>query len=77
MLKRFQIDKILHLSVGLFVATTAYFLTENLWVVWVVTVIVGAGKEVYDSTGRGHVELRDFLATIIPAGLPTIYHLNL
>jgi hypothetical protein len=75
MMKHFQIDKILHLSIGMFVATNTYFLSQSLYLTWGAVLIAGAGKEWYDSTGRGHVEFRDFLATIIPAGLPTIWHL--
>ena len=73
---RFQADKLKHIAVGLPVACVAYAVTRDPWLTVGITAAVATVKEAYDATGRGHVELRDWLATIIPAGVPTIYHLN-
>lgn len=72
----FQPDKLKHIGVGLALSCVVYAVTRDMAWTWGVTICVGAAKEAYAATGRGHVELRDFLATIIPAGLPTIYHLQ-
>lgn len=69
----FQIDKLKHLAIGLVVSCAVYAVTRDLAWTWGITVAMALAKEAYDSTGRGHVEFRDFAATIIPAGLPTIY----
>ena len=70
----FQRDKLLHLAVGLIVACGVYLVTRDLLWTIAATVAIATAKEAYDATGRGHVELRDWLATIVPAGLPAIYH---
>ena len=72
----FQRDKLLHLAVGLVVACGVYLVTRDLLWTIAATVAIATAKEAYDATGRGHVELRDWLATIVPAGVPVIYHLQ-
>ncbi len=69
---RFQIDKLKHLAIGLTVSSTVYVVTLDLHWTWAITIALAAGKEAYDATGRGHVELRDFIATVLPACVPTI-----
>lgn len=69
---RFQIDKLKHLGIGLAVSCAVYAVTQDLAWTWGLTIAMAIGKEAWDATGRGHVEFRDFFATIIPAGLPTI-----
>jgi hypothetical protein len=69
----FQPDKLKHLAIGLAVACAA---TGDLRWTWGAVIVIAAGKEAYDATGRGHVEYRDFVATILPAMVPTIYHMQ-
>ena len=72
----FQRDKLGHLGVGLGIALLTDAVTQSLGLTWGAVVLAATGKEALDATGRGHVEFRDWLATILPAGVPTIYHLN-
>ena len=74
---KFQNDKLKHLAVGVVVSCVAYALTSDPWAALGATVAIGTAKEAYDATGRGRVELRDWLATIIPAGVPFILHFYL
>lgn len=67
-----QRDKLKHLAVGLVLSCAVFAVTHSLTWTWAVTIIVALGKEAYDATGRGHVEYRDFVATILPACAPTI-----
>lgn len=71
-----QHDKLKHLAVGLAVACATYWVTRDLAWTWAATIAIAAAKEVHDATGRGRVEYRDFIATIVPALAPTIYHLQ-
>lgn len=68
-----QLDKLKHLAVGLVVACGTYAVTGDLRWTWAAVLIVATVKEAYDATGRGHVELRDWVATIWPAMLPTLW----
>jgi hypothetical protein len=70
----FQPDKLKHLAIGLAVACAVYAVTGDLRWTWGAVIVIAAGKEAYDATGRGHVEYRDFVATILPALAPTIWH---
>jgi ABC-type xylose transport system permease subunit len=56
-------DKKLHIIAGLLVAVVSHSLTESLWVAFIASLVVGAAKEAYDATGRGTVDLWDFVAT--------------
>ena len=69
-----QIDKLKHLAIGLVIACAVYAVTLDLRWVWGAVIVIGAAKEASDATGRGHVEYRDFIATILPAMVPTIWH---
>lgn len=55
-------DKLLHLLAGSTIAALVY----PFGFIAVCVAVFGAavGKEAYDSTGRGHVELLDALATV-------------
>ena len=67
-----QIDKLKHMAVGLLISGAVYAVTRDLQSTWAITITCAALKEAYDSTGRGHVEYRDFIATILPASVPTL-----
>jgi hypothetical protein len=69
-------DKLKHLGIGLVVACAVYVVTGSLAWTWCAVIVIGAAKEARDATGRGHVEYRDFVATILPAMVPTIYHMQ-
>jgi len=68
-----QRDKLKHLTIGLLVSCAVCVLSESLFWTWAVTITVAALKEAWDATGRGHVEYRDFISTILPACVPTIF----
>lgn len=55
-------DKILHLLAGIAIATLVY----PFGILWAIAAvfIAAIGKETYDSTGRGHVELLNAVATV-------------
>lgn len=55
-------DKLLHLLAGITIAALVY----PFGILWacLAVFIAAIGKEAYDSTGRGHVELLDALATV-------------
>ena len=55
-------DKILHLLAGSTIAALVYPF-GILWAIAAVS-IAAVGKEIYDSTGRGNVELMDAVATL-------------
>lgn len=55
-------DKLLHLLVGSAIAALVYPF-GILWAIAAVSV-AAVGKEIYDSTGRGNVELLDAMATL-------------
>ena len=67
-----QSDKLKHLAVGLFLSLGTYGVTGHLGWTWAVVITGAALKEAHDATGRGRVEARDFIATILPAGVPTL-----
>ena len=58
-------DKLLHFVAGLICATFVYLITLNLTLAIGASVILGAGKEVYDSRGHGTVEVLDAVATAL------------
>lgn len=68
----FQSDKLKHLAVGLILSLGTYDVTGHLGWTWAVVIATAALKEAHDATRRGRVEARDFIATILPAGVPTI-----
>lgn len=70
-----QPDKVLHFAAGAVVASAAYAVTGSLWGAVLAAALAGAAKEAYDATGRGTVDLWDFIATVVGAAAPTIYHL--
>lgn len=75
-----QKDKLEHFSVGagisLITTETVFQITQDrnksLMIGLGVGVVSGAVKEIYDSTGRGHPEVKDFLWTSLGASLSTI-----
>jgi hypothetical protein len=56
-------DKLLHFVAGLICATFVYLITLNLTLAIGASVILGIGKEIYDSRGHGTVEVLDAVAT--------------
>jgi hypothetical protein len=60
-------DKLLHLLAGSTIAAVAY----PFGIFWasLAVFIAAIGKEAWDSTGRGHVELLDALATVAGGAL--------
>lgn len=60
-------DKLLHLLAGSTIAALAYPF-GILWACLAVSV-AAIGKEAYDSTGRGNVELLDAVATLAGGGV--------
>jgi hypothetical protein len=60
-------DKLLHLLAGIAIAALAY----PFGILWacLAVLVAAVGKEIYDSTGRGHVELLDALATVAGGAL--------
>ena len=59
-----QSDKQGHFYIGCIVAFTAALFIPLLYA-FILTVVVGIGKEVWDSFGNGHVEFLDGLATAL------------
>lgn len=55
-------DKLLHFLVGAVIA--AAILPLDIVAAAVAVVVAAVGKEVWDSTGRGHVEALDAVATV-------------
>lgn len=56
-------DKIGHFTVG-FIIYAIFYALISYHASWVV-MFTALGKEIYDSTGKGKVELLDILATIL------------
>ena len=69
-----QRDKVLHFAAGAVISGAAYALTGSLWAAVLAAALAGAAKEAYDATGRGTVDLMDFIATVAGALIPAIYH---
>lgn len=69
-----QPDKVLHFAAGAVVASAAYALTGSLWGAVLAAALAGAAKEAYDATGRGAVDLWDFIATVAGVVAPLTYH---
>ncbi len=75
-----QKDKLQHFAVGagisLFVSETVFQITENrtksVLIGFGVGSVSGALKEVYDSTGRGTPEMKDFLWTTLGSSLSSL-----
>jgi len=55
-------DKLLHLLVGIAIAAALY--PFGLIPAMLAVTIAAVGKELYDSTGSGHVEVLDAVATL-------------
>lgn len=55
-------DKLIHLLAGIAIAAVVY----PFGILWAIAAVflAAVGKEAYDSTGRGHVELLDAVATL-------------
>ena len=66
-------DKRLHLQGGALVSGITYAATGDPEKAILAAVIVGLGKELYDSTGRGNVEAGDVVATVIGGVLTVIF----
>lgn len=60
-------DKQLHLAGGIAVAAAVTAATGDEWKGFLASTAVGVAKEVYDSTGRGHVSAKDAAVTAIGA----------
>ena len=56
-------DKILHFLTSYFIYTTLYSLT-SLPLALCVTLIIGIGKELYDSLGYGDCDWQDMVANV-------------
>ena len=67
MLPQLPQDKANHVLYGLVVFCVFAFASPMIGLV--AAVVVGAAKEGYDSTGRGNVEILDFVATASGGGL--------
>ena len=57
-------DKLLHFVAGSICSAFVYAITLNLTLAIGASVILGIGKEIYDSRGHGTVEVLDAVATI-------------
>lgn len=60
-------DKQLHFIGGVAVAAAVTAATGDEWKGFLASTAVGIAKEVYDSTGRGHVSAKDAAVTAIGA----------
>lgn len=69
-----QRDKVLHFAAGAVISSATYALTGSLWGAVLAAALAGAAKEAYDATGRGTVDLWDFIATVAGAAVPAAYH---
>lgn len=56
-------DKFLHACAGVIVSAFVYLVTRDPDYSILAAFVVGAAKELYDATGRGSVEILDFIAT--------------
>lgn len=79
-MKRYEVDKHKHFTAGLIISVAAseifYHKTKNrnkaiLFGIGM-GVLAGAAKEIYDSTGRGNCDAKDFLWTATGASLPCL-----
>lgn len=68
-------DKRLHLLGGAATGSTVYKLTGDTDKALTAVILVGVGKELYDATGRGTVEVEDAVATIV-GGILTVMFLD-
>lgn len=60
-------DKVLHFLAGMIIAIVAYVVTSTPWVSVAATILVGIGKEIWDSKHDGHVaDPWDAVVTILP-----------
>ena len=69
-----SIDKQLHFLAGAAIAASVTLYSTHLW--GLLACLAGAlAKEAYDATGRGTVDVWDFLATVLGGGvlLPLIF----
>jgi hypothetical protein len=62
-------DKQMHFGVGVITSGIAYAATGDTKAGWKAASGIGLAKEVYDSTGRGSVEVGDFVATAAGAAV--------
>lgn len=62
-------DKQMHVAAGFVGSGIAYATTGDTKAAWATAAAMGAAKEAYDSTGRGHVEAADFAATVAGAAI--------
>jgi hypothetical protein len=64
------LDKQAHLWAGAAIASTFVAYAAAPWAAFVATVIIGAGKEVWDKvSGTGTLDVWDFVATSIGAAV--------
>ena len=59
-----QQDKIKHFIAGAIASIVVYVATFNVTIAVSFSVLLGIGKEVYDSQGHGTVEVLDAVATV-------------
>lgn len=57
----------LHINGGIMAGGMTYTITENPHYACLASATVGAAKELYDATGRGHATLSDVAYTALPS----------
>lgn len=57
-------DKLLHFTISALIYITIFKLTNSMGWGIALTLLVGIGKELYDSTGKGNAEYGDFIANV-------------
>lgn len=60
-----QQDKIKHFIAGAIASIVVYVVTLDATIALAFSVLLGIGKEVYDSRGHGTVEVLDAVATVL------------
>ena len=60
-----QQDKIKHFIAGAIASIVIYVVTLDATIAVAFSVLLGAGKEVYDAQGHGTVEVLDAVATVL------------
>jgi hypothetical protein len=63
----FALDKQAHFWAGMAIASACVAYSTAPWAAFVFTVMVAAGKEVWDHSGTGTMDFWDFVATALGA----------
>lgn len=58
-------DKLLHFVAGSIASIVVYVVTLDATIALAFSVLLGIGKEVYDSRGHGTVDVLDAVATVL------------